>query len=197
MNLRVECWRVRHVVQAALLLIFVTSTSIYVSRVAVRTSAQSLDKARLAEARDHTRPAASRRPHEPFGTISIPRLKFEAAIREGVEDDTLSVAVGRIPGTSTTAREGNIAFAAHRDTLFRPLRQVRLADEIQLKTSEGTFSYSVTDLLIVKPSDVWVLQPSRRPTLTLVTCYPFNYIGNAPRRFIVKAALVGGDDRKR
>ena len=86
----------------------------------------------------------------------------------------------------------NVALAGHRDTFFRPLRKIRRGDEIHLTTSEGTFQYRVASTSVVDPDDVHVLDDVGRPILTLVTCYPFNYVGSAPRRFIVRAEQIGG-----
>jgi sortase A len=123
----------------------------------------------------------------PLGIVSIPRVGLEATVRDGADDETLAISVGRIPGTSRSATRGNIGLAAHRDTHFRPLRHVRNGDIVQLETQEGTFEYAVTDIRVVDPEDVWVLDPTERPSVTLVTCYPFNFVGSAPRRFIVRA----------
>jgi sortase A len=80
--------------------------------------------------------------------------------------------------------------AAHRDTIFRPLKGIRLGDVLRLKTPHGDFDYRVNETLIVKPEDVWVLDPTPRSTLTLISCWPFNYIGHAPERFIVRAERI-------
>lgn len=135
-------------------------------------------------------PAARRRipqQGETIGRIEIPRLGVSVVIRSGTDDRTLRLAVGHIPGTAIPGDEGNIGLAAHRDTFFRPLRDIRIADEIRLVTSTGTFRFLVADTSIVKPTDTWVLDPTRGAALTLVTCYPFNYVGAAPDRFIVRA----------
>jgi sortase A len=193
--------------QLALLAVFITSTALYLSRTIARAAAQHQDRAAAAQWRAQDRGAAgakrpavlpefaesSRRdtPDGPLGVIRIPRLKLEATVRDGVDDRTLKLAVGRIPGTSATPRAGNMGFAAHRDTHFRPLRDVRLRDRVQLQTPDGTYDYVVTDLVIVAPEDVWVLDSGPRPSLTLITCYPFTYVGAAPRRFVVRAELAG------
>ena len=88
---------------------------------------------------------------------------------------------------------GNVGIAAHRDTFFRNLRDVRKGDELRFVTPEGTFSYEVESLKIVKPKNVEVLDPTPEPVITLVTCYPFNYVGSAPNRFIVRARQVEHD----
>jgi len=124
------------------------------------------------------------------GRLEIPRLKLSAVAREGDDDRTLDLAVGHVPGTAFPGEPGNAAFAAHRDTFFRPLRRIHDGDVVVVTTPRGKFRYLVTSTRIVKPEDVSVLNASGTPTLTLVTCYPFNFIGSAPNRFIVQAALM-------
>jgi sortase A len=124
-----------------------------------------------------------------IGRIEIPRLGVSAVIRAGADARTLQLAVGYIPGTALPGEAGNIGLAAHRDTFFRRLRDVRAGDEIRLVTPDGTFAYAVEGTNIVEPRDTWVLNHTPQPALTLVTCYPFNYVGSAPQRFIVRAAL--------
>jgi sortase A len=123
------------------------------------------------------------------GRIEIPRLGVSAVIRAGSDPRTLRLAVGYIPGTALPGDPGNLGLAGHRDTFFRKLRDINPNDEIRVVTQDGTFHYYVERTTIVMPEDVWVLNPTASPTLTLVTCYPFNYIGSAPKRFIVRAAL--------
>src|SRR5579884_771438 len=128
---------------------------------------------------------------ELIGRIEIPRLNVKAIVREGDDDGTLRHAVGHIPSTALPGEPGNVAFAAHRDTIFRPLRNIRKNDRIIVSTLDGTYEYLVQSTKIVSPTDVSVLQASSEKELTLVTCYPFYYIGSAPRRFIVHATQVG------
>jgi sortase A len=126
----------------------------------------------------------------PIARIEMPRLKLSAAAREGVDTRTLRGAVGHVPGTALPGEPGNSAFAAHRDTFFRPLKDVRAGDEVVLTTPAGVYHYAVATTRIVEPSDVSVLAATPDPTLTLVTCYPFDYVGTAPQRFIVRATLT-------
>lgn len=121
------------------------------------------------------------------GRIEIPRLGVSGIIREGADDDTLRVAVGHIPGTALPGPTGNVALAAHRYGYFKGLRYVRKGDEITVTMPGGAFHYAVDHIQIVEITDVEVLDPTVEPTLTLVTCYPFDYIGPAPRRLIVRA----------
>jgi sortase A len=122
-----------------------------------------------------------------IGRLEIPRLGVSTIIRAGSDARTLQLAVGHIPGTALPGEDGNIGLAGHRDTFFRRLRDIRNDDVIRLTTPEGVFDYRVERTSVVQPKDVWVLKPTAHPALTLVTCYPFTYIGNAPQRFIVRA----------
>jgi sortase A len=129
-------------------------------------------------------------PRALIGRIDVPRLELSALAREGVDTRTLRGSAGHVPGSALPGDAGNAAFAAHRDTFFGPLRGVRRGDEIAITTPQGQYRYVVSGTRIVDPEDVSVLQASNEPTLTLVTCYPFDYIGSAPQRFIVTARLV-------
>ena len=144
----------------------------------------------LEIARTPVAAAAPLAPESVVARIDIPRLDLSAVAREGVDDRTLDVAVGHVPGTSLPGTAGNSAFAAHRDTFFRPLRNVRSGDIVVLTTPRGRYRYRVTSTRVVKPDDVSVLAPTPGRTLTLVTCYPFYYVGSAPYRFIVRAEMV-------
>lgn len=125
-----------------------------------------------------------------IGRIEIPRLLLSAVVVEGIDKTTLRRAVEHIPGTALPGQPGNVGLAGHRDTFFRPLKDVRIQDEIQFSTPEGDFKYQVESLRIVEPDDVGVLAPSSENVLTMVTCYPFFYIGAAPKRFVVRARQV-------
>lgn len=125
-----------------------------------------------------------------IGRLAIPRLHMRAVVREGAGQDTLDVALGHIPGTALPGQPGNAGIAGHRDTLFRGLRHIEKNDLIEFQTPAANYDYQVESTSIVKPDDVAVLHASQRPEMTLVTCYPFYYVGSAPDRFIVKARLV-------
>jgi sortase A len=127
------------------------------------------------------------------GTILIPRLGVEGNILEGADDDILRVAVGHIPGTALPGTAGNTALAAHRYGYFKGLRGVRKGDRITVRTPAGTYHYAVDHIDVVEVTDISVLAPTPTPTLTLVTCYPFDFIGAAPQRFIVRAHRLDGD----
>ena len=121
------------------------------------------------------------------GRIEIPRLKLSAIVLEGSDDKTLRLGVGRVPETAEPGSTGNVVLAAHRDTLFRPLRGIHPGDEITITTPKGTFRYTVDWMEVVNPENTEPLKSTPEPALTLVTCYPFHYIGPAPQRFIVRA----------
>ena len=124
-----------------------------------------------------------------IGRLTIPRLDLSAIVREGTDEATLSLALGHIPRTALPGQKGNVGVAGHRDTLFRGLRDIRKKDLIQFDTPSGSYLYQVSTTEIVTPRNVEVLQGGQHPELTLITCYPFSYIGSAPDRFIVKAQL--------
>jgi sortase A len=123
----------------------------------------------------------------PVARLEIPRLDLSMVVLEGVGDSTLDVAAGHVPETPLPGKAGNVGIAGHRDTFFRPLRNIHEGDVIRLSTPNGIFDYSVEWMRIVKPLDVDVLEQTPDPALTLVTCYPFYYVGSAPDRFIVRA----------
>jgi sortase A len=137
-----------------------------------------------------------------IGRVSIGRLDLSAVVRQGVGEDTLKEAVGHVPSSALAGQPGNFAIAAHRDTLFRGLKDIKIGDAITFESPAGRFHYEVAATRIVKPSDVSVLRPdggglihrqagSAPPKLlTMITCYPFYYVGSAPERFIVQAKLV-------
>jgi sortase A len=122
-----------------------------------------------------------------LGEIELTRIGVTAMILEGTDDRTLRRAVGHIPGTPPPGQPGNVGIAGHRDTFFRALRNVRQDDEITLMTLGGSYRYRVDSISVVGPEDIQVLDNSGGDVLTLVTCYPFSFVGPAPRRFIVRA----------
>ncbi len=122
---------------------------------------------------------------EPIG-----RLPLSAVVANGDDDETLRVAIGHLPDTPLPWEEGNSALAGHRDTLLRALRNIRVDDDMRVVTAYGEFMYQVKRIVIVAPDDLSVLTPTPQAALTLVTCYPFSYVGHAPKRFIVQAARV-------
>lgn len=125
-----------------------------------------------------------------IGRLEIPRLRVSAIVREGVDERTLRRAVGHVSETARPGAAGNVAFAAHRDTFFRPLKQIRVGDRIRVSTPDRDFDYVVSGTRVVAPDDVSVLAPTTESTLTLITCFPFDMTGPAPDRFIVRAVAV-------
>jgi sortase A len=121
------------------------------------------------------------------GRIQIPRLGLSAVIVEGTNDRSLRRGVGHVEATAFPGERGNVALAAHRDTYFNDLRHLARGDSIFVRTPEGVFGYRVRSILIVNPDRADLLSATRAPRLTLVTCYPFDWIGPAPRRFVVLA----------
>lgn len=125
-----------------------------------------------------------------MGRLEIPRLRISAIVAEGSDVTTLRHAVGHIPSTAQPGSPGNCALAGHRDTFLRGLGDVRVDDFIDLVTPGRTYRYQVVWSAVVEPRQVEVLDPTASPSLTLVTCYPFAYVGPAPRRFVVRAKQV-------
>ena len=125
-----------------------------------------------------------------IGRIEIPRLLLSAVVVEGTNKTAYRRAVGHIPGTALPGQPGNVGLAGHRDTFFRPLKDLRINDEVQFSTLKGNFKYEVESLRVVEADDIGVLAPSGENVLTLVTCYPFYYVGPAPKRFVVRARQV-------
>jgi sortase A len=126
----------------------------------------------------------------PLGRIEIDSIGLTAMIQEGTGSQTLQRGVGHITGTALLGHSGNIGLAGHRDTFFRKLRGIHEGDEIKLTTLTGSFLYRVDLISIVEPQDSQVLRGSGQDILTLVTCYPFSFVGPAPKRFIVRARQV-------
>jgi sortase A len=131
--------------------------------------------------------AIALRPGEMIGRLEIPRVNISVIVLEGSDSSILDVAAGHIPGTALPGTTGNVGIAAHRDTFFRSLREIRPNDRLTFTTPIRTFEYGVESTEVVDPKNVGVLGPTADAELTLVTCYPFTYIGAAPKRFIVHA----------
>jgi LPXTG-site transpeptidase (sortase) family protein len=127
-----------------------------------------------------------------IGQINIPRIGLAAIIVEGSDDRSLRLGVGHISGTALPGEQGNIALAGHRDTFFRSLRKIRPNDEIRLTTFNNSATYRVDWVKVVGPGDTEVIKPHSSSLLTLVTCYPFYFVGAAPERYIVRAHQVAG-----
>jgi sortase A len=135
------------------------------------------------------KPGATVLPHtgDLIGKIDIGRVGLSAIIAEGTDSRTLRRAVGHVPSTPLPGDDGNVVLAGHRDSFFRALRTVREGDEIELTTPGATLRYEITSIEVVGAEDTDVLWPTREKSLTLITCYPFHYIGPAPDRYVVRA----------
>lgn len=145
-----------------------------------------------ARATDQPRVASVNRPSgtTTVGMIEIPAVGISTRVLEGSNARTLRLGVGHIPGTAVPGPSGNVGLAGHRQTFFRLLRKIKVGDEIRFSTVAGMFKYRVVSLRIVLPDAIEVLNDTQLPTLTLVTCYPFDFIGTAPQRLIVHAEMV-------
>ena len=122
--------------------------------------------------------------------LRVPKIHLEVPVLEGTDDLTLNRGVGRILGTARLGETGNVGIAGHRDGFFRGLKEVSTGDSIDLVTPRGVEKYMIDRVFIVNPSDTSVLQPRMGSSLTLVTCYPFYFVGSAPQRYIVQAVLA-------
>ena len=150
----------------------------------------------LSEELKLTNVTHSEEPHvvlegDTIGEMRIPRLGLKVIFVQGDSSKILQHAVGHLPETALPGEWGNVVLAGHRDSFFRPLRNIQTGDAITLRTPGGDFQYEVESTAVVPPSDIQVLEPSSERTLTLITCFPFYYVGPAPNRFIVRARQVG------
>jgi sortase A len=125
-----------------------------------------------------------------MGRLEISAIGLKVPIVEGYDPESLRAGVGHIAGTAQPGGLGNMALAGHRDTFFRPLRNIRRGMKMSVYAKDGRYEYQVDSTSIVKPEDVRVLAIHEKPELTLITCYPFEYVGSAPNRFIVRAHLA-------
>jgi sortase A len=125
-----------------------------------------------------------------LGILVIPKISVEVPILEGTDDLILNRGVGHVSGTASPGQTGNVAIAGHRDGFFRGLKDVVVGDKIEMVTPQGTETYTIDSIVIVERNDVSVLRPESSPSLTLITCYPFYFIGSAPQRYIVHATVT-------
>lgn len=125
-----------------------------------------------------------------LGTVRIPSTGIEVPVRYGTAASVLSAGAGLVEGTGMPGDDGNVAIAAHRDSFFRSLEHIAVGDPIELDTPTSRRLYRVSDLSVVEPTDTYVLADDGSNVLTLITCYPFRFIGSAPQRFIVRALAV-------
>ncbi len=154
-----------------------------------RRDAPGLGEANPAKPDSIVRPG---RRGSPVGRIEISAIGLEAMILEGTDKVTLRRGVGHVAGMPLPGQQGNVAIAGHRDTFFRALRNIRKDHEITLTTLNGSYRYSVDFVKVVQPEETDVLDDSADDVLTLVTCYPFNFVGAAPKRFVVRAHRIPG-----
>jgi sortase A len=182
------------IVERVLLLVALATLGYVAGSVGGAAVYQNYESRQLDEVLRGARPAdpASAQPvtRRVLGRLEIPTLGVSTIVREGEDARTLQLAIGHIAGTALPGSTGNMGLAGHRDTFFRRLREIDVGDVIRLVAVEGTFTYVVESTQIVDPDDLWVLDPTPDPSLTLVTCYPFTYVGAAPERFIVRARLT-------
>ena len=127
--------------------------------------------------------------------LRIPKIHLEVPVLEGTDDLTLNRGVGLISGTARPGEDGNVAIAGHRDGFFRGLKDIAPGDALELATQKETDNYVIDNIVIVEPKDVSILARRPRNSLTLVTCYPFYFVGSAPQRYIVQATMVNSDPR--
>lgn len=132
---------------------------------------------------------------EVLGKIEIERLGISAAVVEGESEQTLRRAVGHLPDSVYPGEAGRMVLAAHRDTFFRNLRWAKVGDVVRMETPRGGREYVVEAMMVVKPEEVNVIGATKRELLTMVTCYPFDYVGPAPYRFLVHAGARGSQWR--
>jgi sortase A len=174
----------------------ITTGVVLLSWCAIVIADANREQAKLRTALDRTLTAPERAPKPAgplkrgalIGSLQIPRLKLSAMVVEGDDDKTLKRGVGHLPDTPLPWEKGNAAFAGHRDTFLRAMRDISAGDEIRLSTPHGEFAYRVREIAIVTPDNLTGLSVTDDSSLTLITCYPFSYVGNAPKRFVVRAA---------
>jgi sortase A len=164
----------------------------YAAYVAIDAQAyQAIEHRRLESARsDPSWSAQAIADDGVIGEIQIPRLGLRAIVAQGNAASVLQRAVGHLTGTALPGEPGNVVLAGHRDTFFRPLKRARAGDAITLKTRTGDFEYLVEWTAVVRPTDLEAIESTNERSLTLITCFPFSYVGPAPDRFIVRAREV-------
>lgn len=126
-----------------------------------------------------------------IGKLDVPRVGLSVMVRDGMDDITLRRAVGHVPSTALPGQMGNFVVLAHRDTFFRRLRELEKGDKVRIVTARGHFTYTVESLEVVEPAGISLTAPPSEALATLITCFPFNYVGPAPRRFVARARLDG------
>jgi sortase A len=163
-------------------------TAVY-AQIAHRYQSSMFDKARAATTVPGTPArAAELREGDTMGRLEIQRIGISVMIRHGAEEATLALGAGHVPATPSPGGDGNVVLAAHRDTFFRRLEGIQAGDRIRILTVGQTYEYVVDSTETVDPEDTRVMESRARQELTLITCYPFYFVGSAPKRFIVHAS---------
>jgi sortase A len=165
----------------------VTGLALFWSDELQRVYVPSLPRIEQASRVESAMPTRTATRGTPIGVLEIPRLGLSSVVLEGDDVAALLFGVGHLSDTPLPWHDGNSVLAAHRDTFFRPLAGIRRNDVIRFSTADAELEYVVKETMIVEPNDVGVLDATPSATLTLITCYPFDYVGPAPQRFIVKA----------
>ena len=170
--------------------------AVHAGRSAVPSAGSNVgvDQSLWSEKRARDYAQAVTRPEIPAGALLIPSIRLQVPVYPGIGELNLNRGAGHIEGTSPLGADGNVGIAAHRDGFFRGLESLEVDAEVILEVDAQTVRYRVVEMRIVKPTDVHVLGPTETPSITLVTCYPFYFVGNAPERYIVRAELVDHTD---
>ncbi|HEX6993350.1 MAG TPA: sortase [Gammaproteobacteria bacterium] len=153
-------------------------------------SRAAVDQTLWSEKRAREYAKAVTRPGRPAGALRIPSIGLEVPVYSGTSELNLNRGAGHIEGTAPLGADGNVGIAAHRDGFFRGLERLHIDADVLLEVEARTLRYRVVEMRIVRPTDVHVLGPTETPSVTLVTCYPFYFVGNAPERYVVRAELV-------
>ena len=197
MNGRIKTWISSVLVAASMVLLFLGARDFFASRFGQIEARRDFERSvestpESPGANTKSTPSRPRlRPGDPFARLIIPRLRTDLYVVEGDGASELRAGPGHLSGTAQAGGRGNCVIAGHRDTHFRVLRNIRKGDDIILETKTGQYLYRVRNTRIVRPDNTKSLQPSVDGELHLITCYPFYYIGSAPKRFVVEARLAG------
>jgi len=183
-------WMQRLLMITGILALFYVGLTLLSAKLYQNAAVHALEQ-RIHAEEQHTasQPAPAAKEGDALGRIEIPRLGLSVVVLQGTTSKTLLLGVGHIEGTALPGEAGNIGIAGHRDTYFRVLKDIRRNDEILLQTAAGVARYEVDWIQITAPGDGGIVLPTTKSALTLVTCYPFHYIGAAPERFVVHAHI--------
>lgn len=170
------------------------ATGVSVTTASSAARRADVDQTLWSEKRAREYAEAVSRPGRPSGALRIPSISLEVPVYPGVSELNLNRGAAHIDGTAPLGTDGNAGIAAHRDGFFRRLESLRIDADVFLEVDARTLRYRVVEIQIVEPTDVHVLSATEKPSVTLVTCYPFYFVGNAPERYIVRAELVDPTD---